>query len=696
MKKKIKTSPQQVPGAPNTSILSRKQSLIPRCMSGQSLVELLITIGIAAIIFPALMVALVATRNGKAQDNQRVQAVALMKESLEIIRVIREQNWSPFATNGIYHPLASGNTWTLSAGSDSVNGFTRQITISDVTRDNNGTIVSTGGTVDPSTKKIVISISWNTPLTTSVTTSSYISRYLKNATFTQTLYPDFTGGIVNGTAVATTSGSGIPNDGQVQLAVGGVGDWCQPQNSILSALTLPKQGNTIVATQGAAFIGTGDGTNGVSFVNLTISDPTPPATPTASILGTFTSTYQTNAIFSDGKYAYLATNGSSSQVIILDLTHTPYTKVGWIDIPSSANANGVYVLNNIAYVTSSNKLYTYDVTTKSGGHSSPLTSIAMWIGLGTTPLAKQIVVIGTHAFVGTANTLFGLQSFRVTGNGTGLQLVGVSNLTWQQASQGLFVNPTGSRAYVAFNSGGGFFAKGFFIVDTSPADPPSWWPFPNFYNIVGSYNTGATDPRGMTVATGNRAIVVGAGGTQQYQVIDISNENSPVYCGGLAIPLGISGVASVLEKDGDAYSYIITGEANNQFKIIQGGLGGQFASSGTFESAVYDAGSSVAFNQFTATLAQPLQTQLQLQVASFPPAGNSCGSASYAYVGPSGSSSAYFIPASSTSATFSIPAGIYNGSFQNPGRCFRYKLLLTTNDFTQTPLLYDATVNYSP
>src|SRR6266576_2378927 len=100
-----------------------------RSTKGQSLIELLVTIGIAAIIFPALFTAIIAGRNGKAQEIQRTQAVVLLKQTQEIIRVVRENSWAPFATasaNTVYHPVVLGNSWYLASGSaDAVNGLTR-------------------------------------------------------------------------------------------------------------------------------------------------------------------------------------------------------------------------------------------------------------------------------------------------------------------------------------------------------------------------------------------------------------------------------------------------------------------------------------------------------------------------------------------------------------------------------------------
>lgn len=354
----------------------------------------------------------------------------------------------------------------------------------------------------------------------------YLTR-TSDVTYTQTTEDDFETGTRTSTSLTSTSG------GEVVLGAGQA-NWCSPEEGIVSTTSLPKQGRVISAKQGEAFVGTGDGTSGAIFVDLAINTPAPPATPSASIISTFSGSSQTNAIYSDGTYAYLAINGSSNQVLILNIASQPFTQIGTISVPSGTNANGVYVSNNIAYVTSSNMLYTFDVTTKTGSHSTPLGSKRMWIGLGNSPLAKDVVVVGDKAYVGTANSLFGLQVFKVSSGGSTLKLVGVSNWTIFQSAQGVAVNSAGTRAYTAFNDGVGSWDSGFYIVNTSAADPPAWWPLPNFYDIEGSYDSGTTNATGMTLAPGSsdKALLVGDGGTYQYQVIDISNESNPTLRGG--------------------------------------------------------------------------------------------------------------------------------------------------------------------
>ena len=60
---------------------------------GQSLVELLIVIGLSAIVLPALFVGFIASREGKAQQGQRAQALAILNKTIEAVRSVREKGW---------------------------------------------------------------------------------------------------------------------------------------------------------------------------------------------------------------------------------------------------------------------------------------------------------------------------------------------------------------------------------------------------------------------------------------------------------------------------------------------------------------------------------------------------------------------------------------------------------------------------
>ena len=161
-------------------------------------------------------------------------------------------------------------------------------------------------------------------------------------------------------------------------------------------------------------------------------------------------------------------------------------------------------------------------------------------------------------------------------------------------------------------------------------------------------------------------------------------------CGGLNVDAGVNGVSSVIEEDGDTFSYIITGDSTTEFKIIEGGPGGQFAITGTFTSSAFDASSTVAYNRIIPNIVEPLGTNLELQVAIASAVDDSCSNASYYFVGPDGTSNTFF-------ATSSAIPSINNGQgYVNPGRCFKYKAFLSTTDPNASPILNDVTVNYSP
>ncbi len=630
--------------------------------SGQLLIEVLIALAISAIILPVLANGLFASKQGKAQESQRIAATALLKEADEAVKSVREKGWSSFAINGTYHPAVSGNAWIFSPSTESINGYGRSIVISDVFRDANGVVVTSGGTLDPSTKKIHLTVTWGSPYASSVDSVMYLTRYLNNTSYLQTTFLDFTAGSVSGTVVVNNSG------GEVVLGAGGRADWCNPNLSI-TALDLPKNGaaNAISAIEGKVFAGTGDNASGVSYATVNISNTNPPV---ATILGTFDG-FKTNGIFGESNYAYLATDNNFKEVEIINLTTNPYSEAGYFDAPGNGNGNSVFVSGDIGYMTDSNKLYTFDLSSKSGSRPQ----------LGSVTLAddgKKVYVLDNYAYVATESTTSQLQIIQVSNNGRTLSVVGQADVGSQEGKD-VFVNSSGTRAYLA--TGLSATEKELFILDISSktGNRP----------ILGSYEANGMSPKGITVVPGNKAIFVGTGG-EEYQVINITNETSPVRCGGLNIDTGVNGVSSVLEQDGDAYSYIITGDVNTEFKIIAGGPGGQLAKSGTFTSAYFDPGSTVAYNRIIPNFTQPSQTTITFQVAVANAVSGSCSGATYYFVGPDGTSNTYF------TSQGAIPLITNGKGYVNPGQCMKYKAYFSTTDSLYSPTLTDVSVNYSP
>lgn len=378
---------------------------------GQSLVEIVLIIGLAAIILPALLVGLIASTGGKAQSGQRAQAVALLKETEEAVRSVREKGWSGFATAGTYHPSITSDSWTLVSGPETLpSGFTRSLAISDVYRDTNGVIIaSSGGKLDPSSKKVDITISWGVPYLSSVNSTMYVTNFLENNANIKTTQPQFDTGIKQN--VQTLNGSG----GEVVLGFNKA-KWCSPEFSS-SAIDLPDgppvavaaRANASTSTPNDAFVATSPTATAsvkMAYVKVTAnSDP-----PVSTLHGMFTldagqysnpsyvpsgigidNNFKTNDVAyytsSGGKlYALVATDMPSREVIAIlmddadlqDPTNKIYKYKTFFNTrryqgntqstpnqdqaPFGYGAVSVAVLGNRGYTISGGYLYVFDLS----------------------------------------------------------------------------------------------------------------------------------------------------------------------------------------------------------------------------------------------------------------------------------------------------------------------------------------------
>lgn len=658
---------------------------------GQALVELLVTIGLAAILIPAIFTGVIASREGKPQQEQRMGATTLLKETEQAVRSIKDAGWNNIATFSAtpLHPIIAGNKWALIPGSENINSLTRQVVVDNVYRDANNNIVSSGGTLDPSTKKATITISWSLPKSSNASSVMYLTRN-GNSILNQTTKTEFNAGTNNGVLIQDTTGTGIADDGQIQLSLNN-SNWCSPSASIKGTLSLPNSGNVISAVTSStagggdyAYIGAGNGSPASSFMHIGITDPQPPAepTPVPSIIGLYNSSDQVNALSVANGYAFLATNATSNQIKIVRLSDNTLYKT--INLGSGKAARGIFVSNNVLYATSADKIYLYNVSDLNDIEQLPTTKIH---GGG---LGEQIVVVGTKAYVSVSDSNLSLQIFTINVGGSlddwSLSYWSSNKINWVAKSTGLVVNATGTRAYVAFTSTD--IPSGFYIVDASSKGNNS---------TLGVYDAGGMQPKGIALGTSDIAILVGTDGSEQYQVINGLSNDTINKCGGMTVTNGAGGVATVTQTDTNVYSYLISGDTNNQFKIIEGGSGGGASSTGLFDSATIEASSSSVFNRFSATVNQPANTTVEMQVAvaQAPPPGTSCSGATYTFVGPNGNTSSYFTAVNGL-ISGQIPFGNFPPSYQNPAKCMRFRASLSTNNSNFTPYLYDITLNYSP
>ncbi|MDZ7744163.1 MAG: PA14 domain-containing protein [Candidatus Saccharibacteria bacterium] len=108
---------------------------------GQTIIEVLITIALTAIMLPALLTSIIVSREGRAQTEEHLLASGLVQESVEVLRSVREENWDNISTNGTYHIASTSTGWSLMSGAETVDGYTKSIVIEDAYRDDTGTIL---------------------------------------------------------------------------------------------------------------------------------------------------------------------------------------------------------------------------------------------------------------------------------------------------------------------------------------------------------------------------------------------------------------------------------------------------------------------------------------------------------------------------------------------------------------------------
>lgn len=611
--------------------------------AGQALVELLVAIGLTAILLPTLLTALVASRSGKAQETQRLQAIALLREAEEAVRSVREQGWNSFAVNGIFHPQIAGSSWTLASGPQTINGFTRQVVISNVQRDSNGTIVESGGIVDTSTKKVVSTVSWSTPVASLVESTNYYHRYLNNTAWTQTTQAEFDLGTKFNTVSTNNAG------GEIELAAGTGGSWASPTVIAGYNNSGNADGNDVFILDNYAYLVTNNGGGNPDLAIIDISNPSSPIE-----MGTLNLNTNVNSVFVVGNHAYLATSHNSKELIIVDVSNkTAPTELSSLNLGSWKNATSVFVSDNFAYLTKqaqrggNRELYIIDV-------SNPTTPAEV----GTFEVGddvQSVYISGNFAYLASSHNRKELLIVDVTNKSNPTE-AGSYNIPSRTNATDVFVD--GTRVYlVTKNNRRG---SEFYILDSS--DPANVTP-------VGSFEINNT-VNGVFVS-GNLAFLATNLNNKELVILDISDPANPVELGSA----NLDGNGNKLFVMGD-HAYVATTRNNRELAIVAGGSG-LYQTFGTFESSTFDAGSEVAFNYLTFTVVEPINTNINLQIAI-----NNDGS-TWNYIGPDGTSSSYYeIPEA-------IPLSWINGQY------FRYKAYFKS-DGSSTPILEDVSINYSP
>lgn len=435
-------------------------------------------------------------------------------------------------------------------------------------------------------------------------------------------------------------------------------DWCNPSLTMTSHNIANTWFTNVMSAQtGNALLGANSNSSNETFLNLNIihSDP-----PTLSVAGVYSSSHSANDIVKQGEYAFIATDTDNAEVVIVDLSSTPYTSVGTFNAPGTADGRAIAVNGDVGLVATGTSLYLFDVSSKTGNRPQ-------YSSLSLGGNATKIFVRNNYAYITlTGNSAREMVLVNISDH-LNPQITGVVNVS---ANNGVSVsvNEAGTRAYLVtfaiFNS------HNFHIIDVSNKNGTR--------GSIGQASTSGMIPIDVTAPEGdNRAIVVGLLGSQQYQVFSTENESNPQRCGGLSLSWSVNAVSFVEESNGDVYTYVLTADTSREFRIIKGGVGGGtsdghgYGPSGAYISSPIDTESETSsFYTMEIQGEIPQNTTLRVQVRT----SASQNFDNEAWVGPDGSSQTFF----EGLGIFSLPEELSNA------RYLQYQVYFTSSDTVST------------
>lgn len=452
---------------------------------GFSLVEVLLAVSVFGLMVTGLIGGLIYGQQSTQLAGQRVRAVMLADEGLEAVRNIRDANFANLA-DGTYGLTTTGNQWNLSGSSDTTDIFTRAVTIS---------------TVDTNRKSITSSVAWQ----------QNVQR----------------GGLVS---LAT----------RLSYWMKVVGSWASPTQAASIDLSGNQDGVKVQVQGNYAYLVRSNASN--NFVVIDVTNPSAPST-----LSTISITGKPTNIYVSGNYAYVTSNDNSQELQIIDISSpSSPSVVGSYNASGNADANGVYVVGNTAYVVRANSANAEFSIVNVTNHSSPAE-------LGTLDLGAvgyEVVVSGNYAYAASGS------------NSQEVQVVDISSPSAPFLSgPGMNLSSNTDATTIAFSGTTLFVGQGTTLYDISVSNPL-------LPVNLGSISTSDT--------LSDIALNLGNGGTYVYiattdnslefQVIDVTTPATPVLLGSVNTPGNdnLSGIAYDATLDrafgvgaGDANEFLV-------------------------------------------------------------------------------------------------------------------------------------------
>lgn len=624
--------------------------------SGFSLIELLVAISFFSVMI--VLIVTVTSFNSKSKNlyEERSQALLYAMEGMEAVKIM---NWDNLEA-GDYSIAMTTSTWELQSGSQILAGqYVRNINIGEVYRESSsnghtyGEIIDTGGYLDLDTKKVTVTIDWQSR--TGSDQQEILENYIYRWDADRYSQTDWQGG--GGQANWSYETKFFSADSGIDYSIPGIAtlqsgflDWNEATTTAQFDTAGNFDDNDVYEVDDVAYLVTENNPSGSELYILDVSDIYNPYQMGSLDLGD-----SVTSIVVKDDYAYVSTGDNAAELKIIDVSNSssPFVS-GSYDLPSNDNALDIAINDTEIYIIQGAKLYSFSISNP--GPPTYLDEISV------DDNATEIYLSGNYIYVATQDASKELQIIEVT-NPANLSPTGQYDLPGSLKGSDIFVR--GTRAFISTQNNGS--GAEFFIFEVSdPANP----------SLLGSYEVNETVHSFSIV--GPYALLGTNFLAEELIVLDVSVPSSINLVSGFDLNgyvLGMSANCSVI--------YAATSSNEGEFFIISTEVFDcAYSDAGTLESSTFDTGSDkVVYNWISWTGSEPTNTDIRFRIAT-----SDIPSGPWVFKGPDGTNTTYYTTAASEFINYT--------AHQNQ-RYFRYKLYLDSQSEWQVPILEEVTISYT-
>lgn len=601
--------------------------------------EVLFAISLFAIMTTGVLILSVSTLQREARIGVEAEAKAYVGEGLEAARNIRDKDYLALV-DGDHGVTLAAEGWSFEGTETLLDDYyTRVVSVEPAYRDSTGDLIESGGTLDPNTKKITSTVSWNYKalLPRSLSMSAYLTNWAA-FDWMQTTCTEFNAGTHTNT---TTQSAAAPPADNCVLNL----DIIEEAGTFFVSTDIGEHGNDVVVEGNYAYVATHKTAEGLAVVD--ISDIEAPV-----VVAHVNVDGKGRTVTKEGDYLYMGVEKSTKGLAIIDVSDPTDP-----ELESSVNVggygNGVAIVGDTLFMgveSSSSGFKIYDISDP----ENPSLNASLNVGASV----RDIEASGNYAYL-TASSSSG-----------GFKVIDITTLTLPTVLSSLDIGAPGNAVWLE---------PPFAYVSAESAS--------DSLQVV---NVSAPASPGLltTLDVGEEIQDIAKSGNYLYATLDqvnpgmaVINASSPT-APSLSYTVDIGGKGTGVTLDGE---HIYAGvDTANLGLVIVGEADVSVASSGTFISSVLNTGTvDPRYNYLDWEWTEVPGSTIQLQIRT---ASSEAGLSSAQWVGPDGTGSTYF----DTTLTPIVTAPTASGM-----QYFQFRVTLTSDGFT-TPSLESVTINYTP